>query len=274
MSEFIIRPLKDAVGNFTGGMNFDPSLLTFGEIKPGRNNMKFINILYDGKRIKVETPELNIPAGVVQFPSPDKVTPGEKPSYTLLLSFDGVESRPDLRAYMDFLKTIEKKVLEMVHARSTEIYDTLRDQSFLAGIQTKMVKAGVKTYADSTAIGLPFTAGDGEHGLVPQFTAYDFGKIEAGVPPKDATIGDIRERITKRGSVKVIYPLSSVWTARNGFGISMKASDVLLREAAAAGAFGFDVSVKKVAANEGRLVEDSGDEDDYGLGGLGLESDE
>jgi hypothetical protein len=73
--------------------------------------------------------------------------------------------------------------------------------------------------------------------------------------------------------VKVIYPLSSVWTARNGFGIAMKASDVLVRESAPAGCFGFDVVVKKETDND-RLVENSGDEDDYGLGGLGLESDE
>jgi hypothetical protein len=33
------------------------------------------------------------------------------------------------QASMDFSKTIEKKVLDMVHARSTEIYDTLRDPS-------------------------------------------------------------------------------------------------------------------------------------------------
>jgi hypothetical protein len=274
MAEFTIRPLKNAAGEFTGGMNFDPELLKFGEIKPGRNNMKFINLLYDGKRIKVETPEMNIPAGVVQFPSPDKVTPGEKVSYTLLMSFDGVESRPDLRAYMDFLKTVEQKVLEMVHARSSDIYDTLRDESFLAGIQTKMVKKGVKTYADSTAIGLPYTAGDGEHGLAPQFITYDFSKIERGTPPQDAVVHDIRQMTTKRGSVKVIFPLSSVWTARNGFGIAMKASDVLVRESSAAGGFGFDVTVKKATEDEGRLVEDSGDEDDYGLGGLGLDADE
>jgi hypothetical protein len=161
MAEFTIRPMKNAAGEFTGGMNFDPELLKFGEIKPGRNNMKFINLLYDGKRIKVETPEMNIPAGVVQFPSADKVVPGEKVSYTLLMSFDGMEARPDLRAYMDFLKTVENKVLDMVHARSTDIYDTLRDQTFLAGIQTKIVKKGVKTYADSTAIGLPYVTGEG-----------------------------------------------------------------------------------------------------------------
>jgi hypothetical protein len=95
-----------------------------------------------------------------------------------------------LRAYMDFLKTIEKKV-QLVHApRSTEIYDSapVVPQKH----PSKMVSASediMPTHGHRAT-----TAGDGEHGLVPQFTAHDFGKIEAGVrktPPLS-----IRERIT------------------------------------------------------------------------------
>jgi hypothetical protein len=36
---------------------------------------KFTNITYEGKRIIVETPEMNIPAGVVQYPKAEDVIP-------------------------------------------------------------------------------------------------------------------------------------------------------------------------------------------------------
>jgi hypothetical protein len=48
--------------------------------------------------VVVETPEMNIPAGVVQYPKAEDVAPGDKVSYSLLMSFDGLSDRPDLQA--------------------------------------------------------------------------------------------------------------------------------------------------------------------------------
>jgi hypothetical protein len=59
--------------------------------RPEKNNMKFTNIKYQ-RRVVVETPEMNIPAGVVQYPKAEDVAPGDKVSYSLLMSFDGERS--------------------------------------------------------------------------------------------------------------------------------------------------------------------------------------
>jgi hypothetical protein len=228
MDEYIIHPTKNAAGEFDGSMNFDPELLTFGEIKCGRHhNMRYISMLYDGKSIKVETPEMTVPAGVVQYPAPDDVGKFDKVSYALLMSFAGLEDRPDLCAYMDFLKTLDDKVLDMVNARSTDIYVTRRERTFLAEIQMKILKSGGATYADSTTISLPYSRDKPDD--VPRFITYDYDKVESGAPLQDSIIADVRDCNTKHAKVKVIYPLSSVWVTQCSFGIATKAIDVLIR---------------------------------------------
>jgi hypothetical protein len=74
-NEFVIRPLKNASGDWK--MNCDTNLIRFDESKPGKNNMKFANITYKGwsKRVCVETPDMDIPAGVVQYPKPEDAVP-------------------------------------------------------------------------------------------------------------------------------------------------------------------------------------------------------
>jgi hypothetical protein len=45
----------------------------------------------------------------------------------------------------------------------------------------------------------------------------------------DTIIESIQEVDSRRGSVKVIWPMSSVWSNAKGFGISMKAKEVMIR---------------------------------------------
>jgi hypothetical protein len=50
-------------------MNCNPALIS-SEIQSGEEQHKFTNITYQNKRIAIETPEMDIPAGVVQYPKP------------------------------------------------------------------------------------------------------------------------------------------------------------------------------------------------------------
>jgi hypothetical protein len=50
-----------------------------------------------------------------------------------------------------------------------------------------------------------------------------------GEPKPDTIIESIQEVDSRRGSVKVIWPMSSVWSNAKGFGISMKA-EVMIRQ--------------------------------------------
>jgi hypothetical protein len=277
-NDFVIRPLKNASGEFTGGMNFDPNLISFGETKMGKNNMKFTNVSYDGRRILVETPEMDIPAGVVQYPKPEDVNPGDRVSYTLLMSFDRIDERPDLRAYKDFLDTIQDKVLDMTHARSSDLFGKTKSREVLADIQSVMVRESDK-YAPSSAIGLPYatdTDASGVETMKPLYVTYDFDMIlngglrPDGSPKPEAVIPSIHDIDTKRGSVKVIYPLSSVWSSLKGFGISMKAKEVLVRSGATSNAFAFDVGATK---KDDVLLEPSDDEGDDEVANVGKEVD-
>lgn len=287
---FTIRPSRDAEGNYDGSMSFNPELLKFGDTKAGKNNMKFTNIMYDGKRILVETPEMDIPAGVVQYPKAEDVVPGDRVSYSLLMSFDGIDEKPELRAYKEFLETIQERVLDMAVKRSADLFGKIKSKEVLQDVQSIMVRESDK-YAPSCAIGLPFTAetkSDGTEIMKPLYTTFDFDKImnnglrKDGSPHPDSKIPSIHEVDTRRGSVKVVFPLSSVWSSAKGFGVSVKAKDVLLRTGAADDAFGFDVGAKK--SDDDPLLEPSDDEgddapteqetDNIGLDNLGLDDDE
>jgi hypothetical protein len=61
--------------------------------------MKFTNITYQNKRIAIETPEMDIPAGVVQYPKAEDTVAGQPVSYSLLMSFNDIEERADLKAF-------------------------------------------------------------------------------------------------------------------------------------------------------------------------------
>jgi hypothetical protein len=64
-----------------------------------------------------------------------------------------------------------------------------------------------------------------------------------GEPKPDTIIESIQEVDSRRGSVKVIWPLLSVWSNAKGFGISMKAkADPAAKHVYA---FAFDVEAKK-----------------------------
>jgi hypothetical protein len=276
-NEFTIRPSKNADGTFTGGMNFDPALLTFGKTKKGKNNMNFTDIAYDGKRVFVETPEMDVPAGVVQYPKAEDVNPGDRVSYSLLMSFDRMDERPDLQAYKHFLDYLQDKVLDMAHARSIDIFGKAKSKEVLQDTQSTLVRESDK-YAPSTAMGLPFTSDtvDGEEIMKPNYVTYDFDKImrkglrSDGTPAPETVIPNIHSVNAKRGSVKVIYPLSSVWSSQKGFGVSLKAKQVLLRTNDNSSNFGFEVSVEK---KDDVLLEPSDDEAEDGGGDLVAEVD-
>jgi hypothetical protein len=82
--------------------------------------MKFISLMCSGKAHQVRTQEMSSGGGA------DSPAPTGRADYTLLVH-DGIEARPD--SARTWTEIIENKVLD-VHARSTDIYDTLRDQTF------------------------------------------------------------------------------------------------------------------------------------------------
>jgi hypothetical protein len=178
----------------------------------------------------------------------------------LLMSFDGMAERPELQAYKEFLEMVQSQVLDMAHARSTDMFGKLKSKEVLGDSQSKMIRESDK-YAPSSAIGLPYiTEGNT---MKPLYSTYDYDAImnngvqANGEPKPDTIIESIQEVDSRRGSVKVIWPLSSVWSNAKGFGISMKAKEVMIRPQNTSNAFAFDVEAKKT---DDTLLEPSDDE--------------
>jgi hypothetical protein len=83
-----------------------------------------------------------------------------------------------------------------------------------------MVKESDK-YAASNAIGLPYVM-DGNV-MKPTYSAYDYDTCERGCSQQGRDDNPGIRMDSRRGSVKVIWPLSSVWNERSVRYFHMKA---------------------------------------------------
>jgi hypothetical protein len=71
---------------------------------------------------------MNIPAGVVQYPK-RKMSSLKAHFFTATDVFDGMAERPELQAYKEFLEMVQSQVLDMAHARSTDIPGKLKSSA-------------------------------------------------------------------------------------------------------------------------------------------------
>jgi hypothetical protein len=98
--------------------------------------------------------------------------------------------------------------------------------------------------------------------MKPLYSTYDYDAImnngvqANGEPKPDTIIESIQEVDSRRGSVKVIWPCR-LCEQCEGFGISMKAKEVMIRPQNTSNAFAFDVEAKKT---DDTLLEPSDDE--------------
>jgi hypothetical protein len=81
--------------------------------RPEKNNMKFTNIKYQGKRV-VRNSRNEYSCGCGQYPKAEDA-PGDKVSYSLLMSFDGERSSRS-SGFKQFLDTIQAQVLDMAQS--------------------------------------------------------------------------------------------------------------------------------------------------------------
>ena len=87
----------------------DVSKITYTELKElGNKGGKSTNILYDGRKFIIQTPEMYIPYGINVWT--DEKTGAKK--YDLNLSFRDHESNPKIKSFFEKMKEIEQKVLE------------------------------------------------------------------------------------------------------------------------------------------------------------------
>lgn len=211
MSDFTLSIQDD------GKYNFDPSKLAFREPKVMSSGAKFVSLSYGGNDLMIETPTLRAPFGKQEFENPGAAT-----KHSIMLAFDDMESRPDVKEFHSLITTIDALIRKtgfeksMSWFRKKYIVDTVNDMYTPLERKSKDKVTGEEDgrWPPSVKLTLPFSA-EGR----PKFFTYN---------PRQEEI-DISTIDMRHAQVTAIVTLSNVWMAGNMFGVSFKAYQLLVQ---------------------------------------------
>jgi hypothetical protein len=96
---------KKMSSNIVSPASFDVSEVTFRAPKVLDSGGKIVSLDYSGRRLMVQSPSMHVPYGLNVF---DKAGP---PSYSVDLSFRGVEENPRLKSFYDMLVAFDERLV-------------------------------------------------------------------------------------------------------------------------------------------------------------------
>lgn len=206
MASSICRITRDATTKAVTGFDFDPSKMVVGEPRKLAKG-KFCNVRYNGGPLYFETPYLHSPTSVSKFDDADKVT--------LFLSFRGHEDRADVKAFLDALTSAQDRIVEQ--ASELKLLGEKSTPEMMESLMSTMIKVSDSGYPPAFRITLPMTK-DGKY-AIDAFKPTDAGPVELSL-----------DNIDLRGArVRAIFTISSVWVVNKQWGVSLKATQLLVR---------------------------------------------
>jgi hypothetical protein len=213
MSSSICSIKRDSATKEPVSYTFDATKLTVTEARK-LNKGKFSNVRYSGGALYMETPELHAPTSVSSFEDEGKKS--------LFVSCRGHEEQEDVRMFVEALNAVQDKIIDQVADLKLLGDKVTRDMA--AGLMSPLIKVS-DTYPPAFRVGLPYR--DGKAG----FDA--FTKSGRKIEPVDLDDIDVRG-----AKVKVIFTLTSVWVVNKNWGVTAKATQVLIKPAFSAPAAG------------------------------------
>lgn len=195
----------------------DTSKLKYSEPKTLDNQSKTVYVNYDGDKLTIQTPLLNIPYGINDFNQE-----GDKyKKYDLNVSFAGSDANPKIKQFLDKLMEIEEKVKADAFKNRLlwlrDDYDGMKkvvDKLFFPIIKHDKDKETGKVmnrYPPTMKIKLPFNS------LTNSFTfdAYDMDNNELN-------FAEYMGRL-KGAKARLIIQLTGIWIAGGKYGCTWKA---------------------------------------------------
>jgi hypothetical protein len=246
----VCRIVRDSDGS-VAGMDFDPAQIRFGSPKALTGvGAKIVPVSYgpEGAPLMFESPALHAPMGVSVWEGDADGAAPKKAS--LMLSFRGQDSSPEIQAFADAMGRIDETVVGVVASRVEEFLKKSFSEDTVRQLHTPICRKSEK-YPASLKVALPVRR-DGSK----QYTAYDLTKRGPGGGPALVDLDDVEVR---NSQVRVIFTITSIWLAgANSFGVSVKAVQVAVRPEAklascAFGDLGDDVLVEDDAEDHGLL---------------------
>ena len=193
---------------------FEPSALCFGQVERNSRGGKFIPIVdKHGKkaRVTVQFPTLHLPFGISGY----REKPEDEPaSYSVDLSFRGIEDNENIQILLDKLNALDKHLLDAAEKHSHAWFGRPKTNDVLKATYRYLTKQdNLKKYPPILKTKIAMLNGK------PNVQIFDVDRTPI-------TIEDV-----PRGSyVKVISEIASIWQVSSMWGVTFRAVQILVME--------------------------------------------
>jgi hypothetical protein len=203
--------------------NFDTEKLKYSELKIMKSGAKSVYINYNGNKVNLQTPVLNIPYGVndnMQFIKKDDNRKDEERKYDVTVSFKGMDENPKIKQFHDKMKELEHKIIDDAFTNRLVWFKNNYggNKDVVANMFTPIVKHDkdkqtgeyANKYPPTFKAKIPYNSFENKF----EFDCYDMDNNETN-------FNDILLNL-KGGKAQFIIQLSGIWFSAGMFGCSWK----------------------------------------------------
>ena len=203
--------------------NFNVDKLKYSELKVMKSGAKSIYINYNGNKVNLQTPVLNIPYGIndnMQFIKKDENRKDEERKYDITVSFKGMDENPKIKQFHDKMKELEQKIIDDAFANRLAWFKNnySGNKEVISNMFTPIVKHDkdkqtgeyANKYPPTFKAKIPFNSLENKF----EFDCYDMDNNEIN-------FNDILTNL-KGGKAQFIIQLNGIWFSAGMFGCSWK----------------------------------------------------
>jgi hypothetical protein len=188
-----------------------------------KSGAKSIYINYNGAKVNLQTPILNIPYGVndnMQFIKKDEARKDEERKYDITVSFKGMDENPKIKQFHDKMKELEQKIIDDAFTNRLVWFKNnySGNKDVVSNMFTPIVKHDkdkvtgeyANKYPPTFKAKIPYNSLENKF----EFDCYDMENNEIN-------FNDILSNL-KGGKAQFIIQLSGIWFSAGMFGCSWK----------------------------------------------------
>ena len=203
--------------------NFNVDKLKYSELKVMKSGAKSVYINYNGNKVNLQTPVLNIPYGIndnMQFIKKDENRKDEERKYDITVSFKGMDENPKIKQFHDKMKELEQKIIDDAFANRLAWFKNnfSGNKDVVSNMFTPIVKHDkdkqtgeyANKYPPTFKAKIPFNSLENKF----EFDCYDMDNNEIN-------FNDILTNL-KGGKAQFIIQLNGIWFSAGMFGCSWK----------------------------------------------------
>ena len=203
--------------------NFNVDKLKYSELKVMKSGAKSVYINYNGNKVNLQTPVLNIPYGIndnMQFIKKDENRKDEERKYDITVSFKGMDENPKIKQFHDKMKELEEKIIDDAFANRLAWFKNnfSGNKDVVSNMFTPIVKHDkdkqtgeyANKYPPTFKAKIPYNSLENKF----EFDCYDMDNNEVN-------FNDILTNL-KGGKAQFIIQLNGIWFSAGMFGCSWK----------------------------------------------------